>query len=133
MPPKYLNSSSIWRTVPSWERVAADSGAVSLASLAKDHLLALAEQPLRAERHQPDQEQPGDRQPQRRDPGLGERRVGQLDEPGALDHEPEEDRADEDALVVGKAGEDEHAEGEEGDQRLEVERVKGGEVDRQEE
>src|SRR5688572_24346042 len=119
MPPNRLTTSS--------------TSSSAFRSFTEDHLLSLPEHPLRAERHQSDQQQPGDRQAEGGNPGLRERRVGQVDEPGALEHEPEQDRADEYTLVVGHPPEDQDAEGEERDRRLKVEGMQGAQVQRQEE
>src|SRR6266545_232754 len=92
------------------------------ASFTEHHLLSFAEEPLRTERHQPDQQQSGDCKSERGNPCLSERRVRQIDEPSPLQDEPEQDRAECDTPVAAHAAEDKHAEGKEGDQRLEVER-----------
>src|SRR5918995_3118923 len=82
MPPKRLTTPSISsKGLPLGVAV----------SVAKDHLLALAEHALRPVGHQSDQQQPRYRQAQRGDPGLGERRVGGGGETAAFDHGAEED------------------------------------------
>src|SRR4051794_25871764 len=100
IPPKRLTTSSASSSVvPS-----------SATSFTDDHLLALAEQALGPEGHQADQQQARDRQSNRRDTGLRERRVREIDEPRALEDEPEEHRANGDPPVAPHASEDEHAE-----------------------
>ena len=65
--------------------------AVAVASVTEDHLLPLAEHPLRPERHQPNQHQAHDDEPQGRDLGL--RTSGRSRKRRPLEDRPEDDRA----------------------------------------
>src|SRR6266540_91796 len=74
-------------------------------SVTEHHLLALSEEPLRAESHQQDQEKPDEHEADRLDV-LGAQR--QLDEARAFEERPHHDRPDRDAPVIGEAAQHQH-------------------------
>src|SRR3712207_841705 len=79
-PPKRLTTSST-------SRMRSPAGAAA-ASVTEHHLLALAEDALRPERHEEDEHEPDDHEAQRRDL-LGRQR--QVQEPRRLQQDPQDD------------------------------------------
>src|SRR5918996_5611504 len=91
MPPKALETRSTSRIRPS--------------SVTEHHLAALAEDALRPEGHEQDEQQADEHEPQRGDLLGGER---QLEEAGRLEQRPQHERAERDAGVARQAAEDQH-------------------------
>src|SRR5829696_9014270 len=109
IPPKRL-------ITPSASKIRPSAGAPR-GSFTEHHLLAPAEEPLRAEGHQPDEDEADDDEAQRSDSRLRER---QLDEAQSLEHEPEDHGAERHTPIVREAAEDQHGVAAEGDDRKEL-------------
>src|ERR671930_1920374 len=112
IPPKCLCTSATtrMRSLPSPSAASRRSGVVAssvrapVASLTEHHLLAPAEDPLRAERHQQDQREPDDDEAKRGDLVARQR---QVDRPRRLEQELHEDRPDDYAGPAAESAQDE--------------------------
>src|SRR5215218_5778086 len=87
-----------------------------MASLTEEHLLLLAEDPLRAERHQQDEDGADDDEADRRDLVSRQR---QLDVASALEQRHQHDRAHDHAEVASEPAEDDDHEAEDREDRVE--------------
>src|SRR3954452_565501 len=96
---------------------------------AEQHLLALAEEPLRPQRHEHDEDEADDHEPDRRHLVRAHR---ELDESRPLEDRPEQERPGDDPEVAREAAEDEDCVAEERERRFELVRVDDGHVEREE-
>src|SRR5437899_10541875 len=131
-PPKLSSRPDTARIVascaPRAPAAALRAGAPATTSATEHHLLAPAEQALRAEGPQADPHEAHDHEAQG---GDLRGRQGQVQEAGSLQQDPQDRGAGDDANVARKAAQDEHGVAGEGDARIELVRRQKGEIERQ--